>query len=324
MFHTRKSGALSILLCATAAIAGLGGVWGSAEPSGAQSTTEAAQSSAVIRVDSNLVTVPVSITDAKGNIVTDLRLEDFLVEENGRIESIAKVVKPGETSLDLALLLDVSGSVQPRFAFERDAAAGFLRKVLKPGDQVMILSIGHVPRVVQPKTTDFETAISRILAAPGSKSSTAFFDSVIEAALLLRKSGDPERRRVQVALTDGEDNNSAEPFLGETIRTVQRADCIFYAINPAGPSIRLNKMSVAAQQGLEALASQTGGTAFVPDTIADLQIMFDRIAKELRAQYLLEYYSSDQRRDGSFRQIVVRIPNRPDLRVRARQGYYSS
>jgi Ca-activated chloride channel family protein len=275
-------------------------------------------------VDSNLVTVPVSITDPKGNIVTDLRLQDFRVEENGRLESIAKVVQPGETPLDLALLLDISGSVQPRFAFEREAAAAFLRKVLKPGDQVIILSIGHVPRVIQERTPNFGTAISRILDSPGSKSSTAFFDSVIEAAQMLRKSSEPERRRVQVALSDGEDNNSLEPYLHETIRTIQRADCIFYAINPAGPSIRLNKLSVTGQQGLEALANQTGGAAFVPDTAGELQIMFERIAKELRAQYLLEYYSSDQRRDGSFRQIVVRIPTRPDLRIRARQGYYPS
>ncbi len=75
---------------------------------------------------------------------------------------------------------------------------------------------------------------------------------------------------------------------------------------------------------MEALARQTGGTAFVVDHARELEGMFDRIATELRAQYLIEYCSSDQRKDGAFREIVVKVPSRPDLRIRARQGYYPS
>jgi Ca-activated chloride channel family protein len=279
--------------------------------------------SVIIRVDSNLVTVPVSVTDAQGNIVDNLTREDFRIEEDGRPESIAKVAEPGETALDLTILLDISGSVQPRFEFERKAAADFLRKVLTKGDTVSVISVGHEPVLIQPRTPDPEIAIDRILKLPGASGSTAFYDAVREAALLFRKSAEPERRRVQVALSDGEDNNS-RGRLEETQREVQRADCIFYSINPAGPSIRLNKTSLSGQNALEALAAHTGGSAFIPDDTQDLQIVFNRIARELRAQYVLEYYSSDQRRNGEFRQIVVRVPGRPDLRVRARQGYYPS
>ncbi len=278
----------------------------------------------VIRVSSNLVMVPVSVTDASGNAVRDLRLEDFHIQEDGRREPVAKVVEPGETSLDLALLIDVSGSVSAKFEFERDAAGRFLKKVWRPGDALSIFTIGSEPGLAPPRTTELSVALTRLESVSNTRQSTAFFDVVVKAAQFLRASAEPESRRVQVALSDGEDNHSTSYELPGALREVQRADCIFYAINPSGPSIRLNNVSMAGQGALEQLALNTGGTAFLPADGTELDAMFARIASELRAQYLIEYYSSDQRRDGTFRQILVSIPSRPGLRVRARQGYYPS
>jgi Ca-activated chloride channel family protein len=104
---------------------------------------------------------------------------------------------------------------------------------------------------------------------------------------------------------------------------LQRADCLFYSINPSGPSIRLNKISIKGHDGMISLASTTGGAAFLPDGDAALDKVFRQIAAELQAQYLLGYYAPDERADGAFRRITVRVPKRPDLRVRARQGYYA-
>jgi len=104
---------------------------------------------------------------------------------------------------------------------------------------------------------------------------------------------------------------------------LQQADCLFYSINPSGPSIRLNIISSKAQEGLAMLASATGGAAFLPDGNEALDKVFRQIAAELQAQYLLGYYSPDERTDGAFRRISVRVPKRPNLRVRARQGYYA-
>ncbi len=129
-------------------------------------------------------------------------------------------------------------------------------------------------------------------------------------------------RRVEVVLSDGEDTNSETWNLAGALEEVQRADCVFYSINPAGPSIRMNAVSLEGQEGMRRLAAQTGGAAFLPERIDEVAPVFDRIAAELRAQYLLEYYSSAQRRNGSFRRISVRIPSRPDLRIHARTGYY--
>jgi Ca-activated chloride channel family protein len=104
---------------------------------------------------------------------------------------------------------------------------------------------------------------------------------------------------------------------------LQRADCLFYSINPSGQSIRLKKISLKGQNGMISLATTTGGAAFLPNGDAELDRVFRQIAAELQAQYLLGYYAPDERADGAFRRITVRVPKRPELRVRARQGYYA-
>ena len=110
--------------------------------------------------------------------------------------------------------------------------------------------------------------------------------------------------------------------LSEVQREVQRADAVFYAINPAGDTMHLNLITKRGHDGLRQLADATGGNAFVPEKIEDLNVVFRQIAAELRGQYLLQYYSNSQSTSTQFRRISVEVPARSDLRVRARQGYY--
>ncbi len=276
----------------------------------------------VIRVNSNLVIVPVSVTDSKGELVKGLESQDFTIEENGVSESIAKMAEPGETPLELALLFDISGSVQRQFEFEQQAANRFLQKIMRPEDAVTIFSIAQQPRLVLPRTESLAKALRALDALEPTQGITAFYDAVASAARSLGENSKLEARRVELVLSDGEDNNSTITKLTDVLDAVQRGDCVFYSINPSGPSIRLNKLSLKGQEEMEKLASETGGMAFVPETPASLDAIFTQIGAELKAQYLLEYYSSDSRFDGAFRHIVVRVPKRPDLRIRARQGYY--
>jgi Ca-activated chloride channel family protein len=105
-------------------------------------------------------------------------------------------------------------------------------------------------------------------------------------------------------------------------RAVQQTDAVFYSINPGGQSVRLNQISMRAQSAMESIAQSTGGTAYVPDSEQDLEKVFNEIGAELRGQYLLQYYSNSQSADAQFRRIAVTLPTHPELRVRARQGYY--
>jgi Ca-activated chloride channel family protein len=277
----------------------------------------------IIRINTNLVAVPVSVTDAEGNPVRNLKTEDFQLEEEGVQQTVQSLGEPGKTPIELALLFDVSRSVRNRFDFERETAGRFLKEVIKPGDAVTVFSIGSAPKLSVQRTENVDSAIASTTAILPDEPSTAFFDTVVRASHHLNVSSNPGVRRVMVVLSDGEDTNSERFRLGDATRELQRADALFYAINPSGPSIRLNKISTKGHDGMIALANETGGVAFLPDKIEDLTKVFNQITSELQAQYLLGYDSSAEKNDGKFRRITVRVPKRPELRIRARTGYYA-
>ena len=279
---------------------------------------------AVIKINSSLVVVPVSVTDAAGQPVRNLTADDFQLEEEGQAQQLVTLGEPGKTPVELALLFDASGSVRERFHFEQQAASRFLKNVLKPNDAASIFSIGLEPKQVRVRTLRLEEAVAGVMAIEPTKEMTAFFDTVVDAAHYLSKTAEPGTKHVMVVISDGEDNYSDRYKLADARRELQRADCLFYSINPSGPSIRLNKISVKGQEGMAALAAETGGAAFLPDKLEELEAVFNQIATELQAQYLLGYYSTDERANGAFRRISVHVAKRPNLRVRARQGYYAA
>jgi VWFA-related protein len=179
------------------------------------------------------------------------------------------------------------------------------------------------------------------------KGPTAFFDTVVEAAQYLNKNTPAQHRRVILVISDGVDNFSErvkktigatreeqeavgpvarqkinDRVLAEVQREVQKADAVFYSINPAGETMHLNIITKRGQDGMHLIADATGGNAFVPERTEDLDPVFKQIAAELRGQYLLQYYSNSQTGGAEFRKIAVAVPTRTDARVRARQGYY--
>ncbi len=276
----------------------------------------------VIRVNTNLVTVPVSVTDAAGHAATDLTIDDFQIQEDGRLETIAKMADAGESPLQMALLFDLSGSLNSRFEFEQHAAVRFLEKVWKKGDSVTLIAFNEKPQVHLINCKSLPEALKTLMSFQPTESSTAFYDSLIMGAHVLHQSAIPETRRPVIVLSDGEDNRS-DSKATDVFREYQQSDEIFYSINPSGNSIRLNEISLKGQRNMSSIAEKTGGAAFVSDTDVDLDLVFSSIADELRTQYLLSYYSSNLSSEDRFRRISVSIPTRPDLKVRARQGYFA-
>jgi Ca-activated chloride channel family protein len=280
------------------------------------------QSTSIIRVNSNLVMVPVSVTDAGGRAVTNLDIDDFQIKEDGRIETISKVTEAEQLPLHLALLFDLSGSVNSRFEFEQQAAIRFLETVWKFGDTISIITFSGYPEIRLQTSESLTEALEVLLHLEPTEGPTSFFDAVVVSADILYQSTMPGARQSEIVLSDGEDNRS-ESRISDALRAVQSSDTLFYSINPSGSSIRLNEVSLQAQSNLATLARETGGAAFVSDQTCDLDEIFDRISAELRAQYLLGYYSSNSRTDGTYRQIGVSIPKQPHLHIRARKGYYA-
>ncbi|MBD0372090.1 MAG: VWA domain-containing protein [Pyrinomonadaceae bacterium] len=301
----------------------------------------------IVRVNSNLVIVPVSVTDAAtGQPVLGLGIKDFRLDEEGRPQEITQIGDPEQVPLEIAILLDISASVNARIDFEKEAAARFLKQVLKPTDRATVFTISIIPRM-ELQRASADDAAAKLKSIQIAKGPTAFFDTVVEAARYLAASTPPQHRRVIVVISDGEDNYSEriKAAIGDTAesqrsasqqtqalaysraqsaveREVQRAEAVFYSINPSGQGLRLNVISQRAQDGMARLANATGGNSFVPERLEDLEAVFRQIASELRSQYLLQYYSNDQTQNTNFRRIQVTTPARPNLRVRARQGYY--
>jgi Ca-activated chloride channel family protein len=284
-----------------------------------------------------------------------LKASDFRLEEEGRAQEVADVGAAEQVPLDIAILFDLSSSVSNRFEFEKQTAASFLKAVLKPGDRASVFAIRDQPQMLQALTTA-DAAAARLVAIPPPPRfvPTAFYDSVNAAAKYLAENAPGRHRRVVLVISDGDDNFSAGVRAGEAAmaradlrgeevketqrqrqeklhrqvmaevqREVQRADVVFYAINPSGSGLALNSRGTRAQNAMQALADSTGGSAFAPAKLEELEAIFSRIAAELRAQYLIQYYSNSDAPAGKFLKIKVNAPARPDARVRARQGYYS-
>ena len=274
-----------------------------------------------IRSSTNLVLVPVSVTDTAGNPVKDLRLEDFTVIDNGQTVKLQQLLKPELTRLEIILLFDITSSVWYYSDIVKESASGFVKSIFRPGDSVSVVGISSPPEILLPKTEslpDILDGLNRLRRG----AATAFFDAVVKAARLFPGRPDPETRRVIVVLSDGEDNFSRYR-LDTALKEVQKADSLFYSINPGASPDRLNKVSRRGQQRMATIAEQTGGAAFMAESFRDLGGIYNEIAKELQVQYLLSYYSPAPPSDTGFRTISVTLPEHPELKVRARKGYYA-
>ncbi len=311
----------------------------------------------VVRVTSNLVMVPVSVTDSQGQAIQGLQIPDFRLEEEGKQREITEIGNPEQIPLDIAILFDISSSVSQKgfFVFQQNAAAAFLKQVMKPVDQAAIFTIAAKPILVQPLSSAV-TAAAKVVSIPAATTSvpTAFYDTVEAAAKYLAENSPSRHRRVIVVISDGDDNFSERiremsiaearaTVKGETTpaasllalqakprraiedvqQSVLKADATFYSVNPGGSSLKLNQIAMRAQTGMATVAEASGGTAFIPESDKDLEVVFRQVAAELRGQYLLQYYADPDVPSGSFRRIKVTVPPRQEARVRARQGYYA-
>lgn len=285
-----------------------------AQPSAAGEEVDAED---VVRINSNLVTVPASVIDAQGRPVTDLKLEDFELRVDGQPKTISDLGS-SETPVTLALLFDNSSSLSAARDFEKQAAVRFFRSVIRPMDMAAIYSVSTYPTLSQPLTNDVRTLVRTIERFGKPEGATALFDAVVQAANYLRPY--QQGRKVIVIVSDGADTISDISF-DAALQRAQAADCQIYAVQ-TGHIENANLRDLAAERRLQDFAGQTGGAVYVPRGTSDLDAAFAQISADLAQQYVLSYYPTDERRDNLFRTISVRVVTRPNLRVRARKGYY--
>ena len=286
-------------------------------PSTADNANGEIDANDIVRVSSNLVPIPVSVFDARGTALTGLRLEDFELRVDGQLRNISDMTRT-ETNVRMAMLFDNSGSINFAREFEKQAAKHFFRKVMRPVDEAAIFSIGSENYLAQPLTKDVSVLERTIEGFGRPEGSTSLFDCIIEAAAYLRPYAG---RRVLVIVSDGVETTSRNDF-ETTIRQVLADDCQIFIVQ-TGLYEGANLRALAAERRMEQLSGQTGGAVYIPKTTAELDAAFQQIAADLAQQYVLSYYSAEERRDGRFHLIDLRIKARKDVRVRARRGYYA-
>lgn len=314
----------------------------------------------VIRVDTTLVTLPVSVTDRNGRYIPDLNKEDFRLWEDGveqEVAFFASVDKP----FSVVLMIDTSGSTRFKIEEIQDAAITFVNQ-LRPDDQVMVVSFDDEIRLLSDFTGDrrrLRDAIRRARTGGGTRLYEAV-DLVINQQLN-RVSG----RKAVVLFTDGVDTTSRSASYATNVRDAEEADALIYPVqydtyadvnsggstwpgtgriptSPADILIQiLGGMGRGGRSGrgggpglgrgdyeqanryLRDLAQRTGARQFQADSTTNLTYAFANVAEELRRQYSLGYYPKRPPQQGQRRQVQVRV-NQPNLAVRTRGSYVFS
>lgn len=269
----------------------------------------------VVLVTSNLVAVPATVVDSRGIAVTNLKLEDFELRVDGQPNTISEISR-AETPVRMAMLFDNSGSLSESRDFEKRAAVKFFRNVLRPVDQAAVFSVSTDVTLAEPLTNDARRLQLTIEGFGKPEGATSLFDAIIEAGKYLRPY---VGRRVIVIVSDGVDTTSRADF----DMTLQRAlsdDCQIYVVQ-TGLYENANVRALAAERRMQEFSSQTGGAVYIPKSADDLDDAFAQISADLAQQYILSYYPAQDKRDGKYHLIAIKVKTKPNARVRARKGF---
>jgi Ca-activated chloride channel family protein len=271
----------------------------------------------VVRVTSTLVPVPATIVDNHGVAVTNLKLEDFELRVDGQLARVNEISR-AETPVRIAMLFDNSGSLTASREFEKHAATRFFQNVLRPVDQAAVYSISTYAELVQPMTADVRRLQQTIEGFGKPEGSTSLYDGIFAALVYLKPF---TGRRVIIIVSDGRDTTSRiDHDFDATRQRLLGDECQIYIVQ-TGLYDNANVRDLAAERRMEEFALQTGGAVYIPRTIEDLDSAFEQIAADLAQQYILSYYPGEDKRDGRYHLISVRVKAKPDVRIRARKGF---
>lgn len=274
------------------------------------------------RVGIDIVSLNVTVTGAGGRYVTDLSQDDFQVYEDG-IQQTVSFFSHSQLPIALALLLDTSASMEEKLGTAQAAASGFAHR-LRPDDVAEVIDFDSRVEILQPFTNDvkaLEDAIHKTTAGGSTSLYNALYISLKELRKVQARAPDEIRRQAVVVLSDGEDTSSLIGY-DEVLDLAKRSETGIYAIGLRSPRQEQGEGFHEAEFVLRQLAQETGGRAFFPETVAELPAIYDQISEELASQYALGYTSSNPRRDGLWRRVVVKV-SRAGVQARTKQGYYA-
>jgi VWFA-related protein len=307
------------------------------QPVSPQQDQQIPQSQKPLQVQTALVNLFVTVRDKDHAIVTNLKQEDFRVFEDNTEQKVAYFSKEVNLPITLAILVDTSGSQQHLILAEQDTASRFVHEVLHKNDEALVMSFDTDVDLLADFTEDtevLEKAIRRTAigvdasgaggtagtVGGGSGGGTAFYDAIYLAAhdKLTSEAG----RKAIIALTDAEDNAS-KLSLKDAAESAQRADAVVHILLLAEPEeYFMQGMGYGGANAARQLADDTGGRVIAVRSEKSLEKAFDELTQELRSQYVIGYYPTNTKRDGSFRKIKVNV-TKNDAKALTRKGYYA-
>jgi Ca-activated chloride channel family protein len=265
----------------------------------------------------DLVNFGVTVTDKRGNFITDLQPEDFEIVEEGQKQAIRVFARGDEhdgLEMHVGLLFDTSGSMSEDLKLARSAAIKFLN-MLPDAKDMTLVDFDTEVRVAKYGQADFPRLVERIRNRKPD-GWTALYDAL---GVYLDGAHEDQGRTILVLYTDGRDTRSNVSF-GDVMTFLKASDVTVYAVG----LLEHQPSSVKAEQRmrLQQITEATGGQAFFPFSMKEVESAYDKILAQIRAQYSLGYASTNEKADGQWRKVEIKV-KRPDIRIQARKGYFA-
>ena len=315
-----------VAVALSSGLAGIANVGAQQPKPKASPTPPQEQDTLLIRT--NRVHLPITVVDKKGMFVAGLTKADFQIMEDKVqqvIESFSDDVGRIQP-LYVGVLMDTSYSTAGKLKFEQESALNFIQTVVRARkDKVFFATFDDDITLRQDFTDRLDLLEKAVSGVKKLGQHTALFDAVWQFCdEKMRSVAGP---RVLVVITDGEDTYSRADIL-DAIDIAQRTETTIFAISTkegfsgSVPGVEMGQVKDATDRGLVKMSEETGGAAFFTGDMLSLERSFTKIARELRAQYLVTYRSTNERYDGSYRRIDVKLGNdRNDLKIRTKRGY---
>lgn len=317
MLQFNKPGILIPVLCTAAGL----GLWAQQKQPVAPEASRAvekADQGAVFRTDTRLVVLPVTVVDKNGHLVTNLPRSAFQVFENN-VQQDIKVFKREDVPVSLGLVVDNSGSMRDKREKVKEASVALV-KDSNPQDEAFVVNFNDEAFL---DTKDFTSDIKEMeeaLSKIDSRGGTAMRDAIRMSIDHLKEKAHKDKR-VLVVITDGNDNASLIS-LENLVKAAQQSEVLIYTIGLL--SDEEHREAKRAERALRALAQATGGEAYFPKDVNEVDRIAHQVAHDVRNQYTIAYSPSNQALDGTFRQIKVNANAAGRPTVRTRSGYYAT
>jgi Ca-activated chloride channel family protein len=271
------------------------------------------------RTGIDLATFGVTVVDRKGEYLTNLSLEDFEILEDGQKQAIKYFARGTDLEngpeVHVGLLFDTSGSMTEDIKLSRSAAIKFLNTLSEAKDMTLVDFDTEV-RVAKYGQKDFPRMVERIRGRKPD-GETALYDAM---GVYLDGASEDEGRKILVLYTDGGDTHSTISF-GDLMTLIRASDVTVYSVG----FLEHSRGRIEERAHLMQIAEATGGQAFFPSTMKDIEASYDKVVAQIRAQYSLAYTSTNTKQDGAWRKVEIRV-TRPDLKgskILARRGYFA-